>query len=90
MLIPSSRYVTYPYTSPHVSCSFNSTKQGTGSGSFSHSVARTIGSSGHLWSYEFHEARANKAKYVDMSILIIFIQYLSPEKNSLDMECQIE
>ncbi|KII90936.1 hypothetical protein PLICRDRAFT_39516 [Plicaturopsis crispa FD-325 SS-3] len=35
---------------------------GTGSGSFSHSVARTIGSSGHLYSYEFHETRANKAR----------------------------
>ncbi|KAJ7728838.1 tRNA methyltransferase complex subunit Cpd1 [Mycena maculata] len=35
---------------------------GTGSGSFSHSVARSIGSSGRLWSYEFHEARAKKAR----------------------------
>ncbi|THH11158.1 hypothetical protein EW145_g850 [Phellinidium pouzarii] len=35
---------------------------GTGSGSFSHSVARTIGSKGHLYSYEFHETRANKAR----------------------------
>ncbi|KAJ6494627.1 tRNA methyltransferase complex subunit Cpd1 [Mycena vitilis] len=35
---------------------------GTGSGSFSHSVARSIGSPGHLWSYEFHEARAKKAR----------------------------
>ncbi|OSD07354.1 GCD14-domain-containing protein [Trametes coccinea BRFM310] len=35
---------------------------GTGSGSFSHSVARTVGPGGHLWSYEFHEARANKAR----------------------------
>ncbi|KAF8799358.1 GCD14-domain-containing protein [Phlegmacium glaucopus] len=35
---------------------------GTGSASFSHSIARTIGSSGHLWSYEFHEARFGKAK----------------------------
>jgi tRNA (adenine57-N1/adenine58-N1)-methyltransferase len=35
---------------------------GTGSGSFSHSVARSIGATGHLWSYEFHEARANKAR----------------------------
>ncbi|EIW81220.1 tRNA methyltransferase complex subunit Cpd1 [Coniophora puteana RWD-64-598 SS2] len=35
---------------------------GTGSGSFSHSVARTVGARGHLWSYEFHEARANKAR----------------------------
>ncbi|KAJ7701423.1 tRNA methyltransferase complex GCD14 subunit-domain-containing protein [Mycena rosella] len=35
---------------------------GTGSGSFSHSVARSIGPSGHLWSYEFHEVRAKKAR----------------------------
>ncbi|KAG5646007.1 hypothetical protein DXG03_004609 [Asterophora parasitica] len=35
---------------------------GTGSGSFSHSVARTVGSAGHLWSYEFHEVRAGKAR----------------------------
>ncbi|KAI0345890.1 tRNA methyltransferase complex GCD14 subunit [Trametopsis cervina] len=35
---------------------------GTGSGSFSHSTARTIGPRGHLWSYEFHETRANKAR----------------------------
>jgi len=35
---------------------------GTGSGSFSHSVARTIGTTGHLWTYEFHEARAKKAR----------------------------
>ncbi|KIJ96834.1 hypothetical protein K443DRAFT_106566 [Laccaria amethystina LaAM-08-1] len=35
---------------------------GTGSGSFSHSIARTIGSAGHLYSYEFHEARASKAR----------------------------
>ena len=39
-------------------------KKGTGSGSFSHSVARTIGPSGHLYSYEFHEARVVKARYV--------------------------
>lgn len=37
---------------------------GTGSGSFSHSTARTIGPSGHIWSYEFHEARASKARWV--------------------------
>ncbi|KAJ6583978.1 tRNA methyltransferase complex GCD14 subunit-domain-containing protein [Mycena vulgaris] len=35
---------------------------GTGSGSFSHSVARSVGPSGHLWSYEFHEVRAKKAR----------------------------
>ncbi|KAG8781237.1 tRNA (adenine-N(1)-)-methyltransferase catalytic subunit trm61 [Ceratobasidium sp. 428] len=35
---------------------------GTGSGSFSHSVARTIGPTGRLYSFEFHEQRANKAR----------------------------
>ncbi|KAF9054849.1 tRNA methyltransferase complex GCD14 subunit-domain-containing protein [Panaeolus papilionaceus] len=35
---------------------------GTGSGSFSHSVARTVGSTGKLFSFEFHEARFLKAK----------------------------
>ena len=35
---------------------------GTGSGSFSHSVARAIGSSGKLFTFEFHEQRAMKAK----------------------------
>ncbi|KAF8955949.1 tRNA methyltransferase complex GCD14 subunit-domain-containing protein [Flammula alnicola] len=35
---------------------------GTGSASFSHSVARNIGLTGHLWSYEFHEARFLKAR----------------------------
>ncbi|KAH7340572.1 tRNA methyltransferase complex GCD14 subunit-domain-containing protein [Rhizoctonia solani] len=35
---------------------------GTGSGSFSHSIARTIGPTGKLFSFEFHEQRANKAR----------------------------
>ncbi|PLW08414.1 hypothetical protein PCANC_20091 [Puccinia coronata f. sp. avenae] len=34
---------------------------GTGSGSFSHSIARTIGRDGKLFSYEFHEERYAKA-----------------------------
>ncbi|KAG8894651.1 tRNA (adenine-N(1)-)-methyltransferase catalytic subunit trm61 [Tulasnella sp. 403] len=35
---------------------------GTGSGSFSHSVARTIGKRGHLHTFEFHEARCLEAE----------------------------
>ncbi|KAL7663910.1 tRNA (adenine(58)-N(1))-methyltransferase catalytic subunit TRM61 [[Candida] zeylanoides] len=35
---------------------------GTGSGSFSHAFARTIGSSGRLFSYEFHEPRYDEAR----------------------------
>ncbi|KAH8981039.1 tRNA methyltransferase complex subunit Cpd1 [Lactarius hatsudake] len=34
---------------------------GTGSGSFTHSIARTVGSTGRVYTYEFHEARAKKA-----------------------------
>lgn len=40
---------------------------GTGSASFSHSVARTIGSTGKLHSFEFHQERAAKAKLVCMA-----------------------
>jgi len=35
---------------------------GTGSGSFSHSLARTIGGSGQLFSFEFHEPRCDAAR----------------------------
>jgi tRNA (adenine57-N1/adenine58-N1)-methyltransferase catalytic subunit len=34
---------------------------GTGSASFTHSIARTVGATGHVFSYEFHEVRATKA-----------------------------
>ena len=36
--------------------------KGTGSGSFSHSIARTIAPSGHLYSFEYHAERAETAK----------------------------
>lgn len=35
---------------------------GTGSGSFSHSLARTIAPTGKLYSFEYHEERANLAR----------------------------
>lgn len=37
-------------------------ESGTGSGSFSHSVARTIGKSGKLHSFEFHDTRCQTAQ----------------------------
>jgi tRNA (adenine57-N1/adenine58-N1)-methyltransferase len=36
-------------------------ESGTGSGSFSHSIIRSILPNGHLYTYEFHEARAKQA-----------------------------
>lgn len=35
---------------------------GTGSGSLSHAIARTIVPTGHLYTYEFHEQRAKQAR----------------------------
>ncbi|KAJ2661726.1 tRNA (adenine-N(1)-)-methyltransferase catalytic subunit trm61 [Coemansia sp. RSA 1200] len=37
-------------------------ESGTGSGSFSHSIARTIAPTGHLFTFEYHEIRAATAK----------------------------
>ncbi|KAI6014785.1 tRNA methyltransferase complex subunit Cpd1 [Pisolithus microcarpus] len=45
-----------------IRCGSHVIEAGTGSGSFSHSIARTVGPRGHLYSYEFHEARAEMAR----------------------------
>ncbi|CDS12306.1 hypothetical protein LRAMOSA04501 [Lichtheimia ramosa] len=37
-------------------------ESGTGSGSFSHSIARAIGPTGKLYTFEYHEQRAEQAK----------------------------
>lgn len=36
-------------------------ESGTGSGSFTHSIARTIAPTGHLYTFEYHQERANVA-----------------------------
>jgi tRNA (adenine57-N1/adenine58-N1)-methyltransferase len=60
--------------------------KGTGSGSFSHSIVRSIGPSGHLWTYEFHEVRANKARFVSVPairVLCFVTQSLDREEFAL-------
>lgn len=47
---------------------------GTGSGSFTHSIARTVGATGHVFSYEFHEARASKAAWVSLFRITAYSQ----------------
>lgn len=63
---------------------------GTGSGSFSHSLARVVSPNGHLFTFEYHEVRAELAKKEfeehKLSPSLITIQHRDVCKNGFGME----
>lgn len=54
--------ISFILTTLNIKASSKVIESGTGSGSFSHSVARTIGRSGQLHSFEYHQSRSQKAQ----------------------------
>lgn len=44
---------------------------GTGSGSFSHSLARSVGNQGKVHSFEYHQERYAKALYVTPPLTLL-------------------
>lgn len=66
---------------------------GTGSGSFSHSLARTISPNGHLFTFEYHELRAELArKEFEAHKLtpLVTISHRDVCKNGFDMESAVD
>ncbi len=64
-------------------------ESGTGSGSFSHSIARIIGDRGKLFTFEFHPVRAEKAReeFETHGLShIITVDHRDVCKNGFDME----
>lgn len=63
---------------------------GTGSGSFSHSLSRVVSPNGHVFTFEYHEIRANLAKkeFEDhkLSPGLITIQHRDVCKNGFGMK----
>ncbi|KAI8800977.1 tRNA methyltransferase complex subunit Cpd1 [Cladochytrium replicatum] len=66
--LPHRTQILYTTDISYVSCLLDlkpgvkMIESGTGSGSFSHSLARTIAPTGHLYTFEYHEPRATQAK----------------------------
>ena len=68
-------------------------ESGTGSGSFSHSIARTLAPTGHLYSFEYHQERVNAAKkeFEDHGLSdMITLQCRDVCKDGFDMENKVD
>ncbi|KDE07159.1 hypothetical protein MVLG_02563 [Microbotryum lychnidis-dioicae p1A1 Lamole] len=66
---------------------------GTGSGSFSHSLARTVGEQGWVHSFEYHEERFEKAlaEFRDHGLgSIIALKHSNVYKDGFDLENQVD
>ncbi|KAF8526091.1 tRNA methyltransferase complex GCD14 subunit-domain-containing protein [Gautieria morchelliformis] len=66
---------------------------GTGSGSFAHSVARTIGSRGRLYTFEFHQSRVAKAREEFMQHGMsdyVILQHRNVCKDGFDLQDEID
>ncbi|GAA5881503.1 hypothetical protein JCM3774_000138 [Rhodotorula dairenensis] len=66
---------------------------GTGSGSFSHSLARTVGSQGKVHSFEYHEERFEKAKveFREHALSdIIIVKHRDVYKDGFELENQVD
>ncbi|SCZ98275.1 BZ3500_MvSof-1268-A1-R1_Chr3-2g06265 [Microbotryum saponariae] len=73
--------------------SFLDIKAGTGSGSFSHSLARTVGEQGRVHSFEYHEERFEKAlaEFRDHGLgSIIALKHSNVYKDGFALENQVD
>ncbi|KAK3826007.1 MAG: tRNA methyltransferase complex subunit Cpd1 [Benniella sp.] len=68
-------------------------ESGTGSGSFSHSIARTLAPTGHLYTFEYHKERADAAKkeFEEHGLSdMVTLQCRDVCKNGFDMENKVD
>ncbi|KAF8933092.1 tRNA methyltransferase complex subunit Cpd1 [Dissophora ornata] len=68
-------------------------ESGTGSGSFSHSIVRTLAPTGHLYTFEYHQERVNAAKkeFEDHGLSdMVTLQCRDVCKDGFDMENKVD
>ena len=62
VVVESGMHIFYSHEMQDFSSMDIQISLGTGSGSFSHSIVRTIAPTGHLYTFEYHDERAAKAR----------------------------